>query len=107
MFNIRDLINSLGTVKNPVLFCSTSMAFLLLYFYHEPHDDLFSKLVAVVMCFWAIVIFLIGIGFYIYAFLRLPSSTQELVFLEEGKLALARYRRAAPKPKFNKRAEDE
>jgi|SRR5579862_6925179 len=107
MVNIRDFITPFGTLKNPVLFSSTGICVIILYFFHEPHGDTLSEVTAVIMLFIAILIFLIGLGFYIYAFLRLPSSTQELLFLQEGKLAVARYNRSAAKPRSKAGTEDD
>jgi hypothetical protein len=47
----------------------------------------------------AVAIFLIGFVFYGFAFLRLPSSTQELLFLQEGKIALERHRASGSRPR--------
>lgn len=52
----------------------------------------------------SVLVFLVGVGFYAYAFLHLPSSAQELMFLQDGKVAVERHektgrtrrRRAAP-----------
>jgi hypothetical protein len=104
MGNIGNILTSLGTLKNPVLFSSSSMSGMIMYFFHELHGDLLAELTAVFMLFMAVLIFLIGLGFYIYAFLRLPSSTQELVFLQEAKLAVAR--QSGSKPGLDKGAQD-
>ena len=40
-------------------------------------------------------VFLIGMGFYAYAFLRLPANAQEQLFLQEAKVALAQHEAAA------------
>jgi hypothetical protein len=103
-----DFLNSIGPVKNPVLVCSSSFATAMMWFSH----DLFSKtetaavLTGVIMFPLAVVVFLIGLFFYIYAFCRLPSTTQELLFLREAKVAVARHRRSAAGTKKTTRVDD-
>jgi hypothetical protein len=97
MVNLSDVIAPFGTLKNPVLFSSSSMSGAIMYFFHDLHGDLIAELAALFMLIMAVLIFLLGIGFYIYAFLRLPSSTQELIFLQEAKLALARHGQSGSK----------
>jgi len=84
--NISAVLARLGTVKNPVLFSSSSFSGLMMYLSPnvEPgyHIHIFLLAVAV---------FLMGLAFYVYGFVRLPSSTQELLFLQEAKIAVERH----------------
>ena len=61
-----------------------------------------SVVAGALMFLIAAIVFLIAIWFYIYAFFKLPSSTQELVFLEEAKAAINRHKRSSAKPKAKK-----
>jgi hypothetical protein len=62
----------------------------MMYFSH----DLLLSTIAIANITGAIVftssiaVFFSGIGFYAYAFFRLPTSTQELVFLREAMVTI-------------------
>jgi hypothetical protein len=96
MGNFQAILARLGVVKNPVLFSSSSFSFGMMYFSHEYMLASGSAPVytGVFMNVLAAVVFLIGMGFYIFAFLRLPSSLQEAIFLAEGKAAVERHNRS-------------
>jgi len=69
-------------------------------FVMAPHPV--SMATGAVMFLLATIVFLIAICFYIFAFFKLPSSTQELLFLEEAKVAIDRHKRRSTRPKAKK-----
>ena len=101
MDNVSAVLARLGLVRNPVLFSSSSLSGLMMYLSPnvEPghHFHIFLLAVAV---------FLIGLTFYIYAFIRLPSSTQELLFLQEAKVALERHHRSGSQSRRRTKPDD-
>jgi len=70
-----------------------------MYFTH----DLFvvSLAVGVFMYVMSVAVFMSGFGFYCYAFLKLPSTTQELVFLREAEKTIERHKRSTSKNRAN------
>src|SRR5580704_16475455 len=97
---LQQILSRLGTVKNPVLFTSTSFSTAMMYFSHFSHDlvasaTLIASITGAVVFLSSIVVFLSGFGFYTYAYLQLPASTQELGFLQEAKVALDHHREAS------------
>ena len=88
---ISDVLSGFGTLKNPVLLSSGSFSGSMLYF-GQLHA---SEAVGMMMIFLATFVFLTGMGFYAYAFLRLPANAQEQLFLQEAKVALAQHEAAA------------
>jgi hypothetical protein len=88
-----DILNRMGTVKNPVLLSSGSFSGAMLWFGHQlvAEQQLIAALTGAAMVLMSVCVFLCGLGFYVYAFLRLPSSTQELMFLQEAKVAVAHH----------------
>lgn len=77
---LPEMLSGLGVVKNPVLFASTSFSAMVLYFSHDFVMGGHMMLVVVcgfIMFLLAIAIFLSGAAFYVYAYLHLPSTTQE------------------------------
>jgi hypothetical protein len=107
MVNLSDVVAPFGTLKNPVLLSSSGMSGTMLYFFHDLHGDLIVELAGLFMLVMATLIFLLGVGFYIYAFLRLPSTTQELIFLQEARLALARHDQSGSKAARPKEGSDD
>lgn len=95
MIATRDVLAQLGTVKNPVLFTSSFFSASSMYFSHDfvlSGAHMVAIITGAVMIFCAVVIFLVALVFYMYAFLKLPSSTQELVFLQEAKAQIDHHR---------------
>jgi len=105
---LQEILARLGTVKNPVLFTSGAFSISDLYLC----KDLFQAtnpiaiVTGAVMYLLAVGVVLIGLAFYIYAFLRLPSTAQELVFLQEGSAALARHNASQRVGRAKKRRPD-
>jgi hypothetical protein len=104
MGSLPELLAKLGTIKNPVLFSSSFFSVSTMFFSRDfvmaPHPV--SIATGAVMFLLATIVFLIAIWFYIYAFFKLPSSTQELLFLEEAKAAITRHKRSSTKPRTKK-----
>ena len=70
---------------------------------------LLAAVIGAIVYLSSVAVFLFGIAFYVYAFLRLPSSTQEAVFLQEAKGAIDHHRKASKRPRLknNKAGADE
>jgi|SRR3977135_54268 hypothetical protein len=104
MGNFQDILTRLGVVKNPVLFSSSSFSFGMLYFSHEYllAPSSIPLYTGVFMHVLATIIFLIGIGFYIFAFLQLPASIQEAIFLQEGKAQVERHKKSTRRDRSRK-----
>jgi hypothetical protein len=104
MGNFGDIVARMGTVKNPVLFSSGTFSVAIMFFSKDlmlaPH--LVPIITGAVMFMLSVLVFLVGLGFYIYAFLRLPGTTQELVFLQEAKAAVDRHDRTVKKARVRK-----
>lgn len=97
---LKELLPRLGTVKNPVLFTSSTFAVVIMYLardYVLASSHPMANITGVCMNGSAILIFLIAICFYIYAYVKLPSTTQELIFLKEAEQAIERHKRSSPK----------
>ncbi|WP_158925194.1 hypothetical protein [Acidisphaera sp. S103] len=108
MDNPRQIVSQLGTVKNPVLLTSTSFSTVMLYYSHDllTSSVLLAAVIGAIVYLSSVAVFLFGIAFYVYAFLRLPSSTQEAVFLQEAKGAIDHHRKASKRPRLkNNKAE--
>lgn len=96
---LAEILSRLGTVKNPVLLSSSTFSSGMLWIGKGlvEHPSPISVMPAVTgfgMVILSALIFLVGLGFYAYAFLHLPSSTQELMFLQEGRVAIERHDKA-------------
>ena len=90
--SIGDILSRLGPVKNPVLVTSYSFSTVTMW-----RGDLLvretqfiQELSGMMLLLLSVVVFLCGTGFYAYAFLRLPSTSLEKVFLQEGKSSIER-----------------
>ncbi|HUB46303.1 MAG TPA: hypothetical protein VMB73_15065 [Acetobacteraceae bacterium] len=99
---LADVLSRFGTIKNPVLLSSSTFSSGMLWFGKGlvEHPSPISSIPAITgfgMVLLSAVIFLTGLGFYAYAFLRLPASTQELMFLQEGRLAVEQHETAIRK----------
>jgi hypothetical protein len=83
----------------------------MLYYSHDlvTSDVLLAAIIGAIVFLSSILVFLLGVTFYVYAFLRLPSSTQEAVFLQEAKGAIDHHRNASKRPRLknNKAQADE
>jgi hypothetical protein len=91
--SLAEVLFRLGTVKNPVLFTSTLFSSVMMW--HGKglveNPNIFPEVTGAGMMILSVLVFLIGVGFYAYAFLHLPSSVQELMFLQDGKAAVERH----------------
>lgn len=85
-----EILSRLGTVKNPVLFTSGSFSSAMLWFGRDlvQNQNLLPAVTGAAMVVFSLFVFLCGIGFYAYAFLRLPSTAQERMFLQEARVAI-------------------
>jgi hypothetical protein len=100
MGHFGDIFRQLGPIKNPVLGSASTFSIALLYFSRDLLLDKQAFMViitGIAMHFFAVVVFLVALGFYIFAFFRLPSSIQESVFLDEARAAIARHNRKSSK----------
>jgi hypothetical protein len=106
MVNFRDFLGQLGLVKNPALLSCCIFSTSILYFAGDLFDcpDWISKVTGAVMLLLSLLVYLIGIRFYIAAFLKLPSAIQEQIFLQEARAAITHHNRSGAKPKWKKRA---
>ena len=106
MPNFQNSFGWLGTVKNPVLFCTTVFTVSSSYFFHDlvKQQDALTKFTGTVVVFLSVICFLLALGFYIFAFLRLPSSTQEAIFLQEAKIAMDRHKKISSKVRIRKKS---
>jgi hypothetical protein len=106
---LKDIFARLGIVKNPVLFSSSTFSMALMFFSKDfvLAERLIANLTGACMFLMAVLIFLVALGFYIYAYLNLPSSTQELIFLQEAKKAVDRHHQGGRKTRLRQRADDE
>jgi hypothetical protein len=97
---LEQVLSVLGTVKNPVLLTSTLFSSTMMYYsYHLLQDGkLLAGITGAVGFLLSVAVFLSGVAFYVFAFLRLPTTSQELIFLQEGKGTVARSKRAAARP---------
>jgi hypothetical protein len=97
MLGLREILAPLGTVRNPVLFSSSSFSIILMYFSRDfvLASHMFQMITGLCMFLLSVLVFLTGLAFYAYAYFALPSSTQELVFMQEGKKTVQRHARAA------------
>jgi len=70
-----------------------------MYFTHDmlAKEALLILITGVAMHCFAVAIFLIAIGFYIFAFFKLPSSVQERIFLEGAREAITQHQRKSSK----------
>jgi hypothetical protein len=84
--NVSTVLARLGTVKNPVLFSSSSFSGLMMYLSPNVEQGYHFHIFLL-----AVAVFLMGLAFYVYGFVRLPSSTQELLFLQEATIAVERH----------------
>jgi hypothetical protein len=90
----QELLAHLGTVKNPVLLTSSTFSISIMFFSKDLvlATNLIVILTGALMYLLSVAVFLFGLGFYAYAFLRLPSTAQELVFLQEASAAVDRHK---------------
>ena len=93
---LEELLSRLGAVKHPVLLSSSTFSGGMLWFgkgllEHPLADSALPAVTGSGMVAMSALIFLTGLAFYAYAFLHLPSSTQELLFLQEGRAAIQRH----------------
>ena len=97
-------LNYLGPVKNPVLLSSSIFSLAMMHFASGLFDRalLIANIVGSILFLLSVVVFLIGLGFYIFAFFRLPSTTQEQVFLQEAQAAFTRHNRSIAKARSRK-----
>ncbi len=83
----------------------------MLYYSHDlvASSALFAAIIGGIVFLSSIVVCLFGVAFYIYACLRLPSSAQEAVFLQEAKGAIDHHRKASKRtrPKNNNAEADD
>jgi hypothetical protein len=93
MGDFREALGQQGVIKNPVLLCSSMFSIAILYFAQGLFGQapVIAHIMGAIMHLLAVIVFLIGLTFYIYAFLRLPATVQEQMFLQEGKVALERH----------------
>lgn len=82
----KEILNKLGTIKNEILIYAVIGIIIInsVGLTLTLDDDPVRTISGIVMHFLSMVIFA-GFGiFYVYAFLRLPSSAQELYFLSSA-----------------------
>ena len=94
--NLSEVLGRLGTVKNPVLLSSSMFSSGMLWFGRQLVENPLPipALTGVAMVVLSVFVFLSGVGFYAYAFLRLPASAQERMFLTEAAAMLEQHRKA-------------
>lgn len=91
---IEAIVKRLGIIKNQMLIFAI-MGSIVIFFFAK---DLAASEIPDVASegrkmFWAAIVLLFGAaGFYIFAWIRLPSSEQEVVFEREGKRMIRRHR---------------
>lgn len=92
---IKSVLAHVGTVRNPILVFSILACVLLNGFatlnMAETHQQ--ADLTDNAMRIGGMLILFAGLALYFYAFLRLPSSSQELVFAEQALPEIARTKR--------------
>ena len=109
MEHLPEILARMGTVKNPVLFTSSTFSISIMFFSKDfvLASNLIVILTGALMYLLSVAVFLSGLGFYIYAFLRLPSTTQEFVFLQEASAAIDRHKASQRAVRAKKTSPDE
>jgi hypothetical protein len=97
--SIEKALSPYGTLKNPVLFSSGTFSGSMLFF-GQQHT---SEAAGFLMIILATLVFLCGMGFYVYAFLRLPTNTQQQLFLQEARVAVAQHDAATRRRRAGRR----
>lgn len=86
MLNSKDIINKLGILKNQLLIFAVLICVVLngSAYGLDKSTVRIQQSGGLVMHFASILIAFAAFAFYIYAYLKLPSSTQEMVFVKEA-----------------------
>jgi hypothetical protein len=100
MENFGDILRQLGPAKNTLLGSAFGFAIALLGFCDhmlltQPTVPIY--IIAGALAFFAVAIFSTVLGFYIFAILKLPSSAQELFFLQGASATFAEHERKSSK----------
>ena len=90
---VKSVLAHVGTVRSEILVFSI-LAFILLNVFAAVSRYQHQDMMANVMKGAGIAVLFLGFAFYIYAFLRLPSSSQERIFTERSVPEIARTRKA-------------
>jgi len=97
----KNIISRLGIIKNELLIFIVLICLILnasAAYGLDNSADPTQKHGGLLMHYASVVIVLFGIGFYIYAYLNLPSSTQELAFVNEARKISKEHKIRRPKP---------
>ena len=92
---LNSLVKRLGIIRNQLLVFAIVGSLLIFLFSRElvASGDPTLKVQGVCMHYLAIFLIFAAAIFYAYAYLKLPSSEQELAFEREGKETVRRHRR--------------
>lgn len=82
----KDILNRLGIIKNECLVFVVIVCLILngSAYGLDRSAERVQQSGGLIMHLSSVAIVLFGLAFYIYAYLHLPSSTQELVFVKEA-----------------------
>jgi hypothetical protein len=95
---LKDILNRLGTVKNELLVFAVLVCIILnVSAYPLDKGSPTQTYGGLVMHLATIPILLLSGGFYCYAFLKLPGSAQEMVFVANAEQMLRQHRRRSRK----------
>lgn len=96
--DFQGILKKLGPIKNELLIFTILIGIIITLFAHplSQSDIQWKSICGIIMHFLTIIIFATFGLFYIYALLRLPSSTQELYFTNYARLSLQKSDLEAP-----------
>jgi riboflavin transporter FmnP len=100
MEDFRHTLSGLGPIKDPVLVASSTFSIFVVSSSKEL--VLQGHWIGPLMDILAGLVFLIALAFYIYAFLRLPSTTQEAVFKQGAEATVKSHKQSIAKIKSKK-----
>ena len=89
---VKAVLAHVGVVRSEILVFAI-LAFILLEAFallSGQHPDMIANSMRIA----GILMLVLGLAFYTYAYFRLPSSTQERIFTEQAILEIARTRKA-------------
>lgn len=91
---LETIVGRLGIIKNQLLVFSIVGSIIMFYFASDlvasDFEDVRTHGFRLYYSATSLIFF--GAGFYTYAFFRLPSSMQEIVFEEQGRYAINHHR---------------